>query len=197
MAFEAFPRESYQAYEDCGVYYVNEKGRLRSPPGMGSRRRAQGNPSLGQSPPGINGIFREKRHRSVTTETRYDGTTQNVYHPKKLFDVSLMFVADNINLVESLTGFPEIVGEQLFNTAMELGKFGDKNTTASSLQPFYDAYGDAVLESLSLRDEHTVLSEHLDCVLIFTSLRALDLSGCGLGNDCDHDILAVISNMGR
>lgn len=195
MAFESFPRDSVQSYEDTGLYYVNEKGKLRSPPGMGpGSNSADDYAILGLSPPQIiNGIFLSNRHRTVTSESCYDGTTRNVYNPRKLFDISLMFVADNINLVESFAGFPEIVGEQLFNTAMELRKFENYKMAEISLRLFYEAYGDTVLESLSLRDRHEVLTEHLDCVFIFSGLRALDLGGCSLGND--HDILGVIGNM--
>ncbi|XP_072018974.1 leucine-rich repeat-containing protein 42-like [Amphiura filiformis] len=196
MAFETFPSDSFRAYEDPGIYYVNENGRLRSPPGMGRKQTAGDDDwlALGQSPPGIiNGIFLSNRHRTVSKVTCYDGTDRNVYNPKKLFDISLMFVADNIHLVESFVGFPDIVGEQLFNTTMELGKFENYRTAIVALRLFYEAYGGAVLETLSLRDRHVVLTEHLDCVVIFTGLTALDLGGCGIGND--HGILGVIGNM--
>ncbi len=193
MAFESFPRTSLSSYEDPGIYYVNENGKLRSPPGMGPKKTTSNEDWMEQSPGITNGIFLSNRHRTVSKISCDDGTDVKVFNPKKLFDISLMFVADNIHLVESLVGFPDIVGEQLFNTSMELGKFKDYETAVIGLRLFYDAYKDAVLETLSLRNRHVVLTKQLDCVLIFTGLTALDLGGCGIGND--GDILGVIGNM--
>jgi len=54
--------------------------------------------------------------------------------PKKLFQLALTYVACHIHNVDSLVGFPEDVGYQLFEEGFKLGRF---KTPEQCVEPFY------------------------------------------------------------
>lgn len=74
------------------------------------------------------------------------------YTAKSLLDISLLFIADNIEHVDSLVGFPEQMAGRLFTAAEAKQKFAEPATSARGLQVFSEAYGELVLKSLCLRD---------------------------------------------
>lgn len=74
------------------------------------------------------------------------------YTAKSLLNISLLFIADNIERVDSLIGFPEQMADKLFTAAEAKQKFAEPSTSARGLQVFSEAYGELVLKSLCLRD---------------------------------------------
>nr|XP_046263572.1 leucine-rich repeat-containing protein 42 isoform X2 [Scatophagus argus] len=105
------------------------------------------------------------------------------YTTKSLFDITLLFVADNIHHVDSLVGFPEQIGDRLFAAAEENRVFLNVDISTKALQLFSDAYGEMVLGSLCLRNRFPLLHERMDEIKTFHSLKSLDLFGCRLGDD--------------
>lgn len=108
------------------------------------------------------------------------------YTSKSLFDITLLFVADNIHHVDSLVGFPEQIGDKLFAAAEENRVFLNTDISPQALKLFSDAYGQMVLGSLCLRNRFPLLHERIDEIKTFHSLKSLDLFGCRLGDD--HEI---------
>ncbi|XP_056149227.1 leucine-rich repeat-containing protein 42 isoform X2 [Lampris incognitus] len=114
------------------------------------------------------------------------------YSAKSLFDISLLFVADNVRHVDSLRGFPEQMGEKLFAAAEERLAFSHADAAARALRVFGDAYGELVLGSLCLRNSFCLLSERMDEIRAFRSLKSLDLFGCRLGDS--HEIFQHLTS---
>ncbi|XP_051867466.1 leucine-rich repeat-containing protein 42 isoform X2 [Pristis pectinata] len=114
------------------------------------------------------------------------------YSPKSLFDVVLAFIADNIQHVDSLIGFPEQIAEKLFIAVEARKKFVDSSTSAKALFIFNEAYGSLVLQSLCLRERFMLVSEKLKEIQSFRGLRRLDLSSCKLGDD--HELLRHLTS---
>lgn len=114
------------------------------------------------------------------------------YTTKSLFDIALLFVADNIQHVDSLVGFPEQIGDRLFAASEENRVFLNADVSAKALQLFSDAYGEMVLGSLCLRNRFPLLHERMEEIKTFHSLRSLDLFGCRLGDD--HEIFRHLTS---
>uniref|UniRef100_A0A8C9YZ47 Leucine-rich repeat-containing protein 42 n=1 Tax=Sander lucioperca TaxID=283035 RepID=A0A8C9YZ47_SANLU len=114
------------------------------------------------------------------------------YTTKSLFEITLLFVADNIHHVDSLVGFPEQIGDRLFAAAEENRVFLNADISPKALQLFSDAYGEMVLGSLCLRNRFPLLHERLDEIKTFHSLKSLDLFGCRLGDD--HEIFQHLTS---
>lgn len=74
------------------------------------------------------------------------------YTTKSLFDITLLFVVDNIQHVDSLVGFPEHIGGRLFAAVEENRIFLNPDISEKALKLFSDAYGVMVLGSLCLRN---------------------------------------------
>ncbi|KAG2461841.1 LRC42 protein, partial [Polypterus senegalus] len=109
------------------------------------------------------------------------------YTAKKLFDISLAFIAEHVQHIDSLIGFPEQVAKKLFFAVEERQKFVDPNVATKALYLFNEAYGELMLKSLCLRNGYLLLSEKLQEIKSFQGLSCLDLSSCKLGDD--HDFL--------
>uniref|UniRef100_A0A4W5KX97 Leucine-rich repeat-containing protein 42 n=1 Tax=Hucho hucho TaxID=62062 RepID=A0A4W5KX97_9TELE len=172
---------------DSGIVYVRERGQLRrvnnivlaetKPPSSSSSSHRTTNP-----------LALKKEHFVFT----YNKEGSLRYTAKSLYDISLLFVAYNINHVDSLEGFPEQVGDRLFSAAEEKQIFSDPDAAPRALQLFSDAYGDIVLGSLCLRHRFPLLSEKLEEIKTFHSLKCLDLFGCRLGDS--HDIFQHLTS---
>ncbi|BFZ16782.1 hypothetical protein BsWGS_19821 [Bradybaena similaris] len=122
------------------------------------------------------------------------------HSPKSLYCYCLGYVASNLPLIESLIGFPEMIGKEMFQAAVDLSEDSFCFKTSSgkkSLQLFFEAYGDSdILPSLSLSEDHIFLNDVIDdCWWIFENLVCLDVSSCGIGDG--HDFLLVIDRMLR
>ena len=117
-------------------------------------------------------------------------TDDNIYNPQSLLLICLDYVAKNIPMVESLEGFPDIVGEQLFKKVQENKGF---SSNPKNLKLFCEAYGELVLSRLSLTSEHLLTSSYLECLQLFVYLTELDVSHCRLGDT--HELLSYISHL--
>ncbi|AWP03772.1 putative leucine-rich repeat-containing protein 42 [Scophthalmus maximus] len=170
---------------DNGTLYVREKGSLRrvsdivlSPP----------KPVSSSSCRRTNPFVPRKEHFIFT----YNAEGSLRYSTKSLFDLTLLFVADNIHHVDSLVGFPEQIGDRLFAAAEENRVFSNTAVSPKALQLFSDAYGQMVLGSLCLRNRFPLLHERMDEIKTFHSLKSLDLFGCRLGDD--HEIFQHLTS---
>ena len=113
-----------------------------------------------------------------------------------LFQICVQFIAKHIHLVDSLVGFPDIVGFKIFQCAKTLKKFSNASKDSLfALELFCDAYGDSVMSTMSLRSCHLGIADYLDHVCLFSDLSELDIGHCGLGDD--HELLQHISNCHR
>ncbi|XP_038068201.1 leucine-rich repeat-containing protein 42-like [Patiria miniata] len=171
MAFEPFPSEAVQQFNDPGPYFIRENGKLRSPPGMGPHSRS----------------LLEFSQETNPAATPANSTDHSENTPRKLFDMTLDFVAANVVLVDSLVGFPEVVGQQLFEASHRHG-----NLSINALRLFSDAYRDAVLRSINLSGHHLAINQHSNCLAVFPYLTELEVTGCRLGDD--HEIISTIAN---
>ncbi|KAM6989250.1 leucine-rich repeat-containing protein 42 isoform 2-T2 [Tautogolabrus adspersus] len=168
---------------DNGTIYVREKGSLRrvsdivlaQPKPVSSCRRT-------------NPFVLRKEHFIFT----YNAEGSLRYTTKSLFDITLLFVADNIHHVDSLVGFPEQIGDRLFAAAEENRVFLNADISPKALQLFSDAYGELVLGSLCLRNRFPLLHERMNEIKTFHSLTSLDLFGCRLGDD--HEIFLHLTS---
>ncbi|XP_069548509.1 leucine-rich repeat-containing protein 42 isoform X1 [Brachyistius frenatus] len=168
---------------DNSAVYVRERGNLRQvsdivlaqPKPVSSCRRT-------------NPFVLRKEHFIFT----YNEEGSLRYTSKSLFDIALLFVADNIHHVDSLVGFPEQIGDRLFVAAEENRVFLNPDISPKAMQLFSDAYGQMVLESLCLRNRFPLLHERLDDIKTFHSLKSLDLFGCKLGDS--HELFQHLTS---
>lgn len=128
---------------DGSTIYVRERGNLRR---VGDIVLAQ--PKSGSSCRRTNPLVLRKKHFIFT----YNSEGSLRYSTKSLFDITLLFVADNIHHVDSLVGFPEQIGDKLFAAAEENHVFLNTDIASKAIKLFSDAYGGMVLGSLCLRN---------------------------------------------
>ncbi|KAK2822662.1 hypothetical protein Q5P01_022727 [Channa striata] len=159
---------------DGDSVYVRERGKLRR---VGDIVLAQPKPL--SSCRRTNPFVLRKEHFMFT----YNAEGSLRYTSKSLFDITLLFVADNIHHVDSLVGFPEQIGDRLFAAVEENRVFLNADVSAKALQLFSDAYGPLVLGCLCLRNRFPLLHEKMEEIKTFHSLKSLDLFGCRLGDD--------------
>uniref|UniRef100_A0A674A5V6 Leucine-rich repeat-containing protein 42 n=1 Tax=Salmo trutta TaxID=8032 RepID=A0A674A5V6_SALTR len=173
---------------DSGIVYVRDRGQLRRVNNIVLAETKPPSSSSSSSHRTTNPLALKKEHFVFT----YNKEGSLKYTAKSLYDISLLFVAYNINHVDSLKGFPEQVGDRLFAAAEEKQIFSDPDAAPRALQLFSDAYGDIVLGSLCLRHRFPLLSEKLEEIKTFHSLKCLDLFGCRLGDS--HDIFQHLTS---
>lgn len=166
-----------------GTFYVRERGQLRR---VNDIVLTETKPAASCSR--TNPLILRKEHFVFT----YNEEGSLRYTAKSLFDISLLFIADNIHHVDSLVGFPEQVGDRLFAAAEEKQIFTNPDIAPRALQLFNDAYGERVLSSLSLRNRFPLLAERMCEIKTFHSLKSLDLFGCRLGDS--HDMFQHLTS---
>lgn len=176
MPFDSFARDFFDNWNDVGVVYTRNKyGRVSSPPGYG---------------------LKEKNDLSGFTESLFKGAKcsmsndSKTFNPNSLFLICMDYVAKNVSMVESLEGFPGIIGEQLFHTVHENNGF---YSNPRNLKLFSEAYGDLVLSHLSLTSKHILATNYLESLQLFVFVTELDVSHCRLGDS--HDILSYMSHL--
>ncbi|XP_050980706.1 leucine-rich repeat-containing protein 42 [Labeo rohita] len=180
--------------EDCGAVYVREKGELRyvntdrsdAPQHRLFTRDFSFQLCIDTLP---SASHTKRRDHFIFTYNK-EGSLR--YTVKSLFDISLQFIADHIEHVDSLVGFPEQMADKLFSAAEERHKFTEPHTAPRALQVFCEAYGDLVLRSLCLRNRYLLISERLEEIRQFQGLECLDLYGCRLGDN--HEVFKYITS---
>lgn len=169
---------------DSSTIYVREKGSLRR---VNDIVLAQPKP-VSSSCRRTNPFVLRKEHFIFT----YNEEGSLRYTCKSLFDITLLFVADNIQHVDSLVGFPEQIGDRLFAAVEENRTFLNPDVSSKALQLFSDAYGDLVLRSLCLRNRFPLFHEKMKEIKTFHGLTILDVFGCRLGDD--HEIFQHLTS---
>ncbi|KAM4728091.1 leucine-rich repeat-containing protein 42 isoform 2-T2 [Anableps anableps] len=170
---------------DNSTIYVRERGNLRR---VGDIILAQPKAPPSSSCRRTNPFVLRKEHFIFT----YNEEGSLRYTTKSLFDITLLFVADNIQHVDSLVGFPDQIGDRLFVAAEENRVFLNPDISQKALKLFSDAYGDLVLSSLCLRNRFPLLHERITEIKTFHSLKSLDLFGCRLGDD--HELFQHLTS---
>ncbi|XP_076816912.1 leucine-rich repeat-containing protein 42-like [Clavelina lepadiformis] len=109
--------------------------------------------------------------------------------------ICILYVANNLHLVESLCGFPELIGKEIFDSCVEFGHFEPNNNEnwKRALQIFTDAYEKKLLEKLQLCGKWMFLSSSFDCITPYLYLEELDLSSCRIGNE--HEALVYVGTL--
>ncbi|KAL2097508.1 hypothetical protein ACEWY4_006715 [Coilia grayii] len=172
---------SEEMYAHGGAVYIQEEGELRC---INYSHKAihpsvKTPPRLKELPLGTTAFHLERKDHFVHT---LDSEGSIRYTAKSLLDLCLLYVAENVEHIESLVGFPEEMAARLFVVAEEKKKFSDQETGSRALKVFCDAYEDLVLRSLCLRNRFSVVFEKLEEIKTFQSLRCLDLHGCKFGD---------------
>jgi hypothetical protein len=103
----------------------------------------------------------------------------------RLFDMCLRFIANNIENVDSLIGFPSQIGELLFNECIKIGKFDShlQNSNKNSklnLALFAYAYPDMLIESINLSNIEKFAFLNFQSILSQCLIQNLDLSNVKL-----------------
>ncbi|XP_062411012.1 leucine-rich repeat-containing protein 42 isoform X2 [Sardina pilchardus] len=189
----------YSNVEHDGTIYVREKGELHCV----NNAREAGYPPVKRKPTRlfekdfsvqlcIDNVTASCSKRKDHFVFTYNSEGSLRYTAKSLFNTCLLYIADNVQHIESLVGFPEQMADRLFAAAEEKQKFSNSETGLRALQVFCEAYGDLVLRSLCLRNRFSLLSEKLDEIKIFQSLHCLDLHGCKLGDG--HEIFEHLTS---
>uniref|UniRef100_A0A8C7XCR2 Leucine-rich repeat-containing protein 42 n=1 Tax=Oryzias sinensis TaxID=183150 RepID=A0A8C7XCR2_9TELE len=164
-----------------GSIYVRERGKLRR----------VGDTALAPAAPPADGRTESRapanKHGRITS--RAEGSLR---FSESLFQMTLSFVVDNIQYVDSLVGFPEQIGRTVFSAAAEGHVFSGPDAS-KALRLFADAYGETLLGSLCLRNRFPLLHERMEEIRTFCSLKSLDLFGCRLGDQ--HEIFQHVTSL--
>lgn len=123
-----------------GSVYVRERGKLRR----------VGDTALAPAAPPADGRTesRAPTNKNGRITSRAEGSLR---FSESLFQMTLSFVVDNIQHVDSLVGFPEQIGRTVFSAAAEGHVFSGPDAS-KALRLFADAYGETLLGSLCLRN---------------------------------------------
>jgi len=152
--------------------------------------------------PGSNSVFPECNNiKCIECHASPQKTVtllNSVVHPHdnilSLFDLCLVYLSTNVRKIDSLVGFPDIIGEKIFAAVWNWGilqTFTD-HECALVLQMFPEAYLSSVLEELGVKSL-VVLEQHIECFMAFCHVTKLDISGCALGDN--HDYLPHIGHL--
>ena len=159
---------------DCGVVYYREKRKLRSPPGYEIEKKAKFNPKIKIS--------------------LRDGS---------LLKMCYRYISENLEILESLVGLPEIVGKNIIDFMLDNGNLQlracpsaetESKAEKSKLQclrVFDEAFPKHFLKSLSLTFFKKQLANLSDLLLCFENIEELDLSG----NSLNDKALAAVHNL--
>ncbi|XP_035231661.1 leucine-rich repeat-containing protein 42-like isoform X2 [Stegodyphus dumicola] len=121
-----------------------------------------------------------------------------LFGPKSLFMVTLDYVSKNAESIQCLIGFPDIVGQKIFERYISLNEFicCSARDHIKVIRTFKIAYENLLLESLNLNSNLLVINEYLDHILELTHfITELCVCDCYLGNN--HELIEHISNLHR
>ena len=163
------------SFEDASLVYVRDKrGVLTSPPGY---EKSSKRDDLREC---------DKVHGASCVKQ----LGSSLPSPHSLFQICKNFVAQNLHLLESLHDFPETIGHELFQEALQVNTF---HKNSDYLKIFCEAYENLVLKDLCLREATTLINKYMNYFQCFNNLTMLDLSHCRLGNK--HEYLTFIGKM--
>lgn len=110
---------------------------------------------------------------------------------RSLYEISMDFIADNFELVDSLVHLPSLVGENLCHHVLSKGASFDSRKLAHAFAVFVEAYGNAFLENLAVRDGREMVDKNLPLMrVVVRHVTELDLSRCRLGDD--HEVIREV-----
>jgi len=168
--------------DDFGTFYVRENGRLRvhTENSISSRIRS----------------FKRVKHcnHPLSSAIISDNIVQSCDNILSLFDQCLVYVSTNVQNIDSLVGFPDMIGEKIFISVQNqriLQMFSDHDC-ALVFRMFDKAYGSLLLEELSVKSL-AVLEQHIESFCAFSRITKLDVTGCTLGDN--HDYLLHIGHL--
>lgn len=156
--------------EDHGLVYYREKRKLCSPPGYGYDERCK----------------KKTNFCSEKLITLTEGS---------LLKICFKYVGRNLEILDSLIGLPEIIGKELFNFMINdcvlflqcvplIDEYNHKeNHKLRCLALFSEAFGEVVLQSLSLASFKMPIPSISKLLFCFEYLQELDLSGNMLGDE--------------
>lgn len=118
----------------------------------------------------------------------------DLWTPEPLFKICLDYVGRNVDMIESLINFPEIVGEQILQNCVQCGYFSENTTTSVNIiNLFVGAYGQQFMQSFQCMNLQLV-NEYCECLeILCLPVTHLDFHGCRLGNN--NDILRAVVDM--
>lgn len=125
-----------------------------------------------------------------------DEHSGEVIVPVSLYYRCIQYIAQNLHMVDSFYGFPDLVAADIFQEAEKCKKFeitSAENDSRKNLQLFCDIYPENVLSSLNLSSSCQGLNYWLEHFLAFSGLHSLDVSDCFLGDE--HEILSHIAHL--
>ena len=182
MSFETLPRESIDALYDPGIFYTYHGGQLRDANG----RKVLFRPEA----PVSNFTSTELTYYPVEV-TLNDASC---HFPPSLLSICTSFVAENVQLVQSFYGFPELIAKTIFDRIISKKDSFETDVDISWLKKFTDEYGSAVCKSFVIRQSCLSVELCVDVISqCFSKLVVLDVDSCRLGDD--HVLLQVIADL--
>ena len=185
--FQSSSQDVHAQLNDPGIYYVYEKGHLLSPPGY-SRSSIY---TMSTSEHDCTTLSR------VVCYTVCSEGPETLYKPRKLLDICYEFVAKYIEYVDSLEGFPELIGHQLLKAVIKHGRLKELNGNSQKiLNVFSQAYGNIILDKLTFKNCGKQLERFVETIqTCFSHITVLDLHGCRIGET--HEMIDVMGQLSR
>ncbi|KAL5017345.1 hypothetical protein ScPMuIL_006934 [Solemya velum] len=144
----------------------------------------------------------KKRKRSSQNENLSVANSDSViqkkqklpHSPISLLKQCIGFVAQNLLLVDSFWGLPDLIGKEIFKSAENYARFdGTSSTFHQEMTLFTEEYKNEVLYQLNVSGCHLGINYFLESLMMFKDLISVDLSACGLGDE--HELLHHIASM--
>lgn len=137
-----------------------------------------------------------ERPAKIRKTKHIDEHSGEVDAPVSLYHRCIQYIAQNLHMVDSFYGFPDLVAADIFQEAEKCKKFettSAENDSLKNLQLFCEIYPDNVLTSLNLSTSSLALNYWLEHFLAFSGLHSLDVSDCFLGDE--HEILSHLAHL--
>ena len=132
-------------------------------------------------------------HHEFNDNPKLSNNRTNCKKLETLRAMSMTYVCENISLVDSFEGFPSEIAKEIFEKCMSM-KFKDftnNDEQSKIIDLFTEAYPEEFLTSCRMINSLITINEIDEQIpFLIKGLRALDLSGCNLGDR--HDILPLL-----
>lgn len=135
---------------------------------------------------------RNVKNISATNVNVTSATTMKRNCLTSLKHLALNFIAQNMSLVDSFVGLPDIIGKEIFDAYFSLQSLQSLTCQdwVTVFNVFCEAYSYLVLETLNLSGKYLFVNLEFESILCFTNLKAIDLSNCKIGDS--HPILVQL-----